>query len=303
MSFLERERTRIVEARDRLFRDSGSGVFAGTPRGFVLEDADGNLWDGVRRDALGYFASQGIAWWKGEGEGPTGHLLSSQVACVNHLFALRQRRDAATALLRGLDGEVEGAEVIEDGLVAFEFIGPKPRLGERSFSRGSHSTSVDAAMIGRLRDGSRRLFLIEWKYTEAYRSEDKHIPARAEVYDRWILDQESPFTAGLDPRALYYEPFYQMMRQTLLGWLIVRHGDLGCSSFRHVHVVPEGNREFHDRVTSPGLSGRTVTEAWGRVLKEPQHYLPVTPEELLAPVATCPDTASHLGYLRDRYWA
>ena len=94
-----------------------------------------------------------------------------------------------------------------------------------------------------------------------------------------------------------------MMRQTLLGCLIARHGDHGCASFRHVHVVPEGNREFHERVTSPHLSGHSVTEAWQSVLKEPDHYLPVTPERLLAPVAACPDTASHLGYLRERYWS
>lgn len=96
-----------------------------------------------------------------------------------------------------------------------------------------------------------------------------------------------------------------MMRQTLLGWLIVRHRDLGAESFQHVHVVPGRNAEFHRRVTSPALRARgpDVTRAWQAVLKVPEHYRPVTPEALLAPVAECPDTAAHLGDLRARYWA
>lgn len=301
-TFLEHERARAVAGRDRLFRDPGGGEFLGAARPFVLSDPTLNLWDGVRADALAYFARHRIGWWGGQDGGPTGHLLSSQVACVNHLFPLRQRPDAALAVLQGLDAEVVEALPVEDGLVAFELIGPEPRLGERSFTRGAQCTSVDAAMIGRLADGSRRLFLIEWKLVEAYAPEDKYIPARAQVYDRWITDPDSPFRP-VEPAALYWEPFYQMMRQTLLGWLMVRAGDLGCASARHVHVVPAANRAFHDRITSPGLSGATVTEAWRAVLKEPSTYLPTTPEALLAPVAGCPDTASHLGYLAGRYWA
>ena len=301
MSYLERERRRAVESRERLFRDPGAGMFAGKAREFVLEDSSLNLWDGVRADALDYFGRHRISW-HGAKDQATGHLLSSQVACVNHLYALRQRQDAATALLRAIDPDVGRAEPVDDGFVAFEFIGSHPRLKERSFNRGNHCTSVDAAMIGSTAHG-RRLFLIEWKYTEAYAPEDKHIPERARVYDHLIVDPESPFAEEVDPKALYFEPFYQMMRQTLLGWLIARHGDLGCSSFRHVHIVPEGNREFHERVTSPLLNGASVTEAWRAVLREPGHYIPTTPEALLAPVAACPDTASHLGYLRERYWA
>jgi hypothetical protein len=157
-------------------------------------------------------------------------------------------------------------------------------------------------MIGSTAHG-RRLYLIEWKYTESYDAKDQRSPARAAVYDHLIADPESPFIEGIDARAFYFEPFYQMTRQTLMGWLIARHEDFGCTSFRHVHVVPKANSEFHERITSPLLSGASVTEAWLAALKSPEHYIPTTPEQLLAPVAACPDTASHLGYLRERYWA
>ena len=70
-------------------------------------------------------------------------------------------------MLAGIDPEIVSAAQADGGYIAFEVIGEKPLLGERSFSRGSHSTSVDAFMIGVTGAGERRAFLIEWKYTES----------------------------------------------------------------------------------------------------------------------------------------
>jgi hypothetical protein len=173
MIFLERERQRLVGERDRRFKDPGLGIFAGKPRQFVLSEASANLWEGIRADALDYFFRNNISWWQGTRAEPTGHLLSSQIACLNHLYLLRQRADLATALLQAIDPEVVGAARVDDGFVEFEFIGKSRRLEERGFSRGAHCTSVDAFMVGHTNYG-RRAFLIEWKYTETYRTEDKY---------------------------------------------------------------------------------------------------------------------------------
>lgn len=299
-SFQERERRRLVEGRDRLFRDPGSGVFSGKPREFVLSEAALNLWDGVREDVIDYFARNRIAWWGGPDA--TGHMLSSQIACVNHLYLLRQRQDLADAVLRSLNSEIVAAEPVDDGLVEFEFIGAKQYLAEKRFVRGANCTSVDAFMIGRTADGERRAFLIEWKYTESYRREDKYIRERACVYDHLITAEDSPFKP-IKPRILYFEPFYQMMRQTLLGWLISKHKDHGCTSYRHVHVVPGGNAEFHNQVTAPHLIGASVSEAWCSVLRNPELYLARTPADLIHPIEGEKDTKALLAYLGRRYWA
>jgi hypothetical protein len=63
-------------------------------------------------------------------------MLSSQVACVNHLYLLRQRPDLAKAVLAAVDPEVVEATIVDDGYVEFEFIGKCPRLEERAFTRG-----------------------------------------------------------------------------------------------------------------------------------------------------------------------
>ena len=179
MSFLERERQRLIEERDRQFKDPGLGLFFGKPREFVLSEAAANLWEGIRADAIEYFARNSISWWKGDGNEPTGHMLSSQVACVNHLYLLRQSPDLANAVLRAIDPEDVEAEVVGDGYVEFEFIGARQYLAERAFTRGANCTSVDAFMIGLTAHGGRRAFLAEWKYTGWYPREDKYIRERA----------------------------------------------------------------------------------------------------------------------------
>ena len=297
--FQDRERERLIGERDRLFRDPGAGIFAGKPRDFVLQEAALNIWEGVREDAVDYFKRNAISWWKGVD--PTGHLLSSQIACINHLYAVRQRQDLADAILHALDAEIAHAEIVDDGFVEFEFIGERQYLQEKSFSRGANCTSFDAFMIGRTKNGERRAFLIEWKYTEFYRAEDKHIPERAKVYDHLIAASDSPFKA-IQPQSLYFEPFYQMMRQTLLGWLIAKNKDHGCSSYRNVHVVPKENEDFHGRITAPSLKGAHVSDAWRSVLRNPELYIGSTPADLMRSTEEQKDTKALTAYLRRRYW-
>ena len=184
---------------------------------------------------------------------PTGHLLSSQVACVNHLYWLRANQPAATQLLRGISEEFEQAEVVDDGFVEFEVIGEKNYLGERSHTRGANATSIDAVMVARKKSGDKSLVMIEWKYTESYPIGDsKYIPARAKIYDPLLDEPDCPIQVE-KPEILYYEPFYQLMRQTLLGWQMVKAGEYGCSDYLHLHVIPVKNQELLERVTSPYL--------------------------------------------------
>jgi hypothetical protein len=302
MTYRDREKKRIIALRDALFADPGGGMFSKAPRDFVLSDRALNLDDRIRADALAYFERNKISWWKDEGKKnlPTGHLLSSQVACVNHLFGLRDSQPGATALLRALDRTIETAEIVDDGYVEFEFIGERQHLKEKSFTRGAHCTSVDAAMIGRRMDGQKVLFLIEWKYTEEYNGDDLYIPERAQVYDAFIEDADSPFIE-LEPGALYFEPFYQLMRQTLLGWQLAKHGDHGCTAYAHIHVAPAENNDFHDYVTAPALKGKTVAEAWRSALKAPQLFTSTTPQALIEPALTAA-SFEWAEPLRSRYW-
>ena len=287
-----------------MFRDPGAGFFSKKEREFVLQDAKLNLWGGIRDDALEYFKKNSIAWWMGdENSEPTGHLLSSQVACINHLYFARQRKDIATAILRNICERIDQAVPVDDGYVEFEVIGMHNYLNERSHTRGANATSVDAVMVGKKKSGSNVLFLIEWKYTEEYREENKYIPARYEIYNSLLEEEHCPIVVG-DYSSLYYEPFYQLMRQTLLGWKMVQHGEYQCDECIHLHVIPEGNVELRERITSPNLRprGGNMSDAWKSVLKDRLRYMALTPEEFLRPALGCPDTHSIAVYLEKRYW-
>jgi len=300
-NYREQERKRIIAKRDLIFRDPGGGKYRNINRDFVLSDPVLNLWEGIRQDAIQYFRENKISWWGDQGNEVSGHLLSSQIACLNHLYFTRQNKKTAIAILKNISENIIDAVFVEDGYVEFEIIGDKNFLGEKSHSRGANSTSIDAVMVGKKKNGKNILVMIEWKYTEDYPSVDKYIPARANIYNPLLSDLECPIKGG-NIKDLYYEPFYQLTRQTLLGWKMTQNLEYGCDEFLHLHIIPKDNEKLRETVTSPGLAGISMSDAWEKVLKEPKRYIVLTPEEFIKPISTCRDTASILNYLSTRYW-
>lgn len=86
-------------------------------------------------------------------------------------------------------------------------------------------------------------------------------------------------------------------------WQFAEHKDHGCTSYRHVHVVPEANEEFHRDINSPELKGGSVSEAWTAVLKQPDLYISTTPVKFMQPVVSQRDTMALTNYLQRRYWS
>lgn len=302
MNYREEQRQKVIEIRQSLFHDPGKGIFLGKERDFVLENPSLNLWAGIRYDAVNYFEENNIVWWNGKDKQPSGHLLSSQIACINHLYFLRQRRDVATAILQSIDPEITEACIVDDGFVEFEFIGERQYLNEKGFTRGANCTSVDGVLMGKTNSGELRFFFIEWKYTEDYAQENKYIPERGKVYDELIQSIDSPFISSIEVESLYYEPFYQLMRQTLLAEECVKNRDHGVTSYKHIHVVPEDNLSLKENITSPQLSGKDIHEVWKGLLKDESTFIHLSPEQLLEPVVELVDTISILRYLEERYW-
>lgn len=150
MKYIERERQKSIRIREQIFRDPGNGMFFGKEREFVLSEPILNLWEGIRFDVKNYFEKNGIPWWSGNGE-PTGHLLSSQVACVNHLYPIRQRKDCIDKILKSISPELFESSFIDSGYIEFEKTGEQPLGKERSVQRGANSTSIDSFMIARRR--------------------------------------------------------------------------------------------------------------------------------------------------------
>jgi hypothetical protein len=290
--------------------------FMGSARDFVLQDGVKNLHAPIRTPVVEYFQRNGVGWWGGKKV--PGHLLSSQVACVNHLFAWRHDAHAALAVLQGLDPEFEEAlhvpgDSFSPGYVQFEAVSDHQYLNERGLTRGSQCTSLDAIMFGRLKSGDNVLVAIEWKYTEAYGNTDKSAegmdrdPSNCRGMQRQRnyngLIQNSAQLAPADWHICYYEPFYQLMRQTLWCEQRVLHRAeerLKASRYLHVHVVPRKNLDLLDKRYQ--LSGKGMEDTWRSVLQDQSLYRIVEPKDFVAPVVGGSAYADLGRYLDQRYW-
>ena len=283
-----------------------------------------NLFPTLRGEngALRYFAKRNIKWWQArvsgdasDGKRPTRNMASSQIACVNFLLPLVDIPGALTAVLQAIDDDVTGVIAIEHqgtpSPVELEWIGLDHALeGPGVKSRGANSTSVDAFMVAETPAG-RRAYLMEWKYVEEYRTEDKGQGRQGETRRRRYarLYEESPsFNRKVPFDAWLFEPFYQILRLRLLADRMVRNRELGVSEAKVVVVVPEGNRAYRDRVTSPWLARRfpsgTVADIVQEMLVHPGEAYASTPQSDLSHAARkhCGDTVASWGsYIQERY--
>lgn len=99
----------------------------------------------------------------------------------------------------------------------------------------------------------------------------------------------------------YYEPFYQMMKQTLLADLCVKKREYCCEDYRLIHVITQRNIKLRDTITSHGMTGATICDALKKVIKRPDTYISTTLEGLMNPIINQPNVIPLSVYLRDRY--
>ena len=301
MSFIESQRQKQIQfSKDKDLKTGG--IYKGKTREFVLEDGKKNLHKFFRDDAIRYFHEKEISWWDGGKDNlPTGHLLSSQVACVNHLFPMRTSKKLADAFLKSLDMDFEEAISIkfeeDDLFLAFEKTAKDNLGGERGRKRGANSTSIDAFMIGKKCDGQKVLILIEWKYTESYQPTFMRLSSkktdRLERYFDLLPVNGGKSAISLKPElslvehkdaknlkfpmlnTLCFEPYYQLMRQTLLGEQMVAKDGYAVDDFLHLHLIPEENQELHgvesDKIPLSKI-GMSLEKRWKNCLSIPDRY-------------------------------
>ena len=307
----------LVNNSDIFNGDKGNGYFMGKPRHFVLKDGMNNLYEPIRNDVLRYFKDNDISWWGGDK--PSGHTLSSQIACLNHLFAIMGDKEAVLAMLNGVRDEFKEVLSVQcdaaPQYIGFEVVSEEDPLNEKTSTRGSNCTSVDAFIYAKHKDDSIWLIPIEWKYTEHYANLDKSNEDRQgeekgsngkgqERVRRYsALTDASLQLKSLDSYygSIYYqEPFYQLMRQTLWAENVVKLKEekLKADNYMHIHVIPSANKDLLDKKYS--VSGMGMEDTWRSMLSDQSKYIIVDPQELLEPIKDkYPELVS---YLRKRYW-
>jgi hypothetical protein len=307
---------KLIEENPNIFYGEKAGkVFRDKEREFVLNDGGKNLFGPIQKSAVKYFKQNSISWWGGSQ--PTGHVLSSQIACLNHLFSIREDKDAVLTLIRNVSSEFEAvlpitSDKFSPAYIQFEAVSDKDHLREKSSTRGNNCTSIDALIYAVAKDGSKWIIPIEWKFTEFYDNQDKSIEGmrinpeknrgkeRQERYNDLITASTQLVNDNLND--YYFEPFYQLMRQTLWAEQLIKNSadeTVKADHYLHIHVVPTGNRALLKKKYK--CSGSNMEITWRKNLSDQSKYQLVTPEKLLTGIDPL-KYAELLDYLKVRYW-
>jgi hypothetical protein len=154
---------------------------------------------------------------------------------------------------------------------------------------------VDALIYAKHKDGTKWLIPIEWKYTEDYSNRNKETEAKSEKRkERYTgLINQSDQLKSENHDCYYFEPFYQLMRQTLWAEQMVKNrGEetIQADNYLHLHVVPAENDKLLKKI-----------DTWRSLLKDDTKYRIISPEDFFRHI----DTETYKGlidYLTVRYW-
>ncbi|MFC2064263.1 hypothetical protein ACFLXB_04105 [Chloroflexota bacterium] len=320
--FLESEKIEQIAFKESspTFSDSArvDGIFMKKPRPFCLplDYSDQNLFPDIRESAVEHFSRHAIKWHNGHNGKPSNHLCDSMVCGVNFLFPFFNNPSRLAKLLSPFYPELETMLPVESGqYVSFEWIGARNYLGERVTrnghrSRGANCTSTDAIVMFKRRDEKKQVVLIEWKYTESYGSTSYKIARsgtdRRTIYSHLFESPDCPINKEILPNydALFYEPFYQFMRQQFLANEMEKAHDLDADIVSLLHIAPAHNKDFR-KITSPELTslGTSATDVWTELVMGENRFLSLSTEELFGglTVDDLPEMANWLEYIHSRY--
>jgi len=251
-----------------------------------------------------------------------GHGRSSQACCINFLAPMGRQPDILSHWIGSVLGiappkmlPVETGLDGEDWFVAFEYTGPGriDYLGEANGKvpqRGANATAADAAVAFERADGTREVILIEWKYTEEYRSHRLSKDAngtRPRRYRAIAFAPDGPIRSdlGLTLADFFYEPLYQLIRQQMLAFQIEKRPESGFDRARVLHLSPSGNHALH-HLTAPafrtleGVDHVDAFSAYEATLFDPEAFIGRPIETAFASITDMPE-ADWIPRLRERY--
>lgn len=306
LNYQETERKRVAA----LFEGMCGGYIMGKERYFALKDWEQNLWDKTKEAAIAYFKKNGVGWHILARQ---GHILSSQVCCINHLFPIRNDKESVLKIIQIICADfIDVLPITTDkyspGYILFEAVSDVDHLNKGAPTRGSNCTSVDALIYAVHKDGRKYIIPIEWKYTEKYDDEDKSEGGsgkrRLERYSNLI--KESKYLNNpekLEGSIYFYEPFYQLMRQTLWAEQMVKHRDtetIKAEDYIHIHIIPNENDELLYKKYK--ISKKPLRESWLDNLKDKGKYIIISPMDFIKNIDGN-KYSDLIKYLQDRYWS
>lgn len=297
MAWKERTPTLRDDARQPGIYQSRGGPIGPLPICLPSRHASLNLLPDIRDQALTAFEADGIVWHDGVATGPSNHLLDSQVQCANALTPGATNPDFIKQAFAASLPIAEVLPVETNRFLTFEYIGASDYLREREGlprTRGSMTTSADAAIRYRTPRGEIEIALLEWKFTEDYRGHELKPPRgipRADRYRALWDSPNCPIRHDLIPyEDLFVEPFYQLFRQQLLAWSMEQARELDATRVTVLHLCPRANGGVRSALNreSHRSAGSDVMKIWSEMCRSPDRFISV-------------DTASFIDHRSEDY--
>ncbi len=305
----------------------GGGVFRGNTYSHILVKEWNNLYPDIRDKVRMYFEKNKISFWSGTTI--TGNTLSSQVSCLNHLFLIRDDKNAVKEVIQALVGNRMSIETMikvtspkveqyDPQYIAFEMISDKDRLNEGQLTRGKNCTSIDSFAIAQDKEGKKKMIVIEWKLeeddsgnkapTEDTSQNDKYIHSgqtRISRYDKLIRNSNALINKNMESffnSSLFHLPFYELMRQTL--WAENNKEDFKVDDYLHVTVIPKDNpmRSKNYRCID---NTKGIVSAWEKHLTKygKDRYIDADPEQVVKALEHLDMYSDLVRYLQRRYYS
>lgn len=315
VNYKENQCDKQIKLIRRRFQELTEDDYIRTSTGkIILKNGLYNLYD---KDTIKYFEDNNITGWGGDDA--CGHILSSQVACLNHLFPLRKDPEILKTIINQATTDIEFEEILpipkerdkgEEHYIAFEVVSFQDHLNEKSLSRGANNTSIDALMIAKDKNQEVWIIPIEWKYTEPFSKKDmsnddrKGEPQgsngrgekRMNRYDSLIRKSTQLNHKQLESyqgSPYYQESFYQLMRQTLWAEQVIKKESAkwhNAKKFFHINIIPDGN------------PSKEKISKWKDYLTNQDLYTIIDPKKFLEPIKDKDKYNKLYDYLKKRYW-
>lgn len=306
----------------------GGGEFRNVKYEHILAEGEKNIYRGVREDAIEYFKNNEISFWNGDK--PTGDTLSSQISCLNHLFAIREDEEAVKAVMQSFVGQklsIDRMKIVQSDdfnsqYISFEAICPEDYMNEVMRTRGKYCTSIDAIAIAVDKSGKEILLVIEWKLVENDSGNKAPSKNDASEYNRGLerirryskllnesklIDSYYENTDRYQDSVLFRLPFYELMRQTIWAEQVCKNPEyLGPKDYLHIVVLPEQNimRHKNYQYDKKGNKVYGIPEVWPSLLsdKAKARFIVANPKSVIESLGGFKKYKDLVDYLTNRYY-
>lgn len=304
---LEKKKNEYLIKSGFFYGDKGNGIFRGKKHSYVLRDYKNNFYQPILDEVLEYFEKNNIKWWNENIKlnQPTANTLSSQIACLNHLFFIRRSKFLSLYILNFITNKnfIDVLPLENDkynkAYISFEVSSDNDHLNEITTNRGELNTSIDAVFLAEDKNKEKCMVVIEWKYTEKHSNEDVSIEIednahkkgeeRLNRYTSLINNSKQLKHKYSDYKSsvYFYGELYQFTRQTLWAEQMIENKNdesIKADDFLHLAVISNKNKSMLSSIYK--ISNMNLEDTWINVLNDNSKFMIIDNKKIIEALET-----------------